>query len=294
MLYFNSKALFATTLICGSVLGLKACQNASVQSEGFDTLPPLSHAITCLPDSGALTVAHRGTSKDTALPENSLTGLKSLIKNDVLFSEVDVAGLKDGTHVLFHDGVLDDKSMGSGPIAAQTWNALEGLLLKDTKGNVTSDTIPKLIDYLNMAKDEIYLEIDFKSSAKYDTVIKHIRDADMSDQVILIAYSKGQAETLRRKAPDMYISVSNKDLADFQRQSPSAPWAVWLGSNSEAGRSVDKNVLRIARASTDRATQVAKDTDILVSDYALTLDPVIGLGAKEKAGFYACLSKSPH
>ena len=143
-------------------------------------LPSLTTQFECLPKETAIISAHRGTARGSGFAENGLRGLSALIKRGYLMSEIDVARLKDGTYILFHDGVWEDKSTGRGAVAASTWEQAEKYLLKDPQGKLTSDTPIKLSNYLAEAKDKIYLEIDFKSSARYQDVIKMIRAHGMS------------------------------------------------------------------------------------------------------------------
>ena len=82
---------------------------------------PLRRHFKCLPDNAALLAAHRGTSRGRGLAENAKLGLEALIKNGTLIAEIDIAKTKDGTHLLFHDGVWDDESTGRGAIASTTW-----------------------------------------------------------------------------------------------------------------------------------------------------------------------------
>ena len=95
-----------------------------------------------------------------------------------------MAQSKDGVHFLYHDGVWEDDSTGRGAVAATNWRDAQKFLLNDTEGKLTAQTLTSLDDYLKIAQDKIYLEIDFKSSADYRDVIAMIRQYKMSDKVI--------------------------------------------------------------------------------------------------------------
>ncbi len=253
-------------------------------------LAPIRKALSCLPESAAIIAAHRGTDERWRdIAENSISGLKALIDHGTLMAEIDVAGLKDGSHITFHDGVWDDISTGRGPIASSQKSDLEKILLKSRDGKLTADRPPLLTDMLAAAKGKIYIEVDFKSSAKYRPVIKAIRDADMADQVLLIAYSSGQAQQLERLAPEMLRS-NPPDAAKKDH-------AVWLGyevaNGSTAARLRDSGHYTIGRIGDPRrqppmrALQSA--ADILVTDQAERYNGIAGLKGGAKAEYQACL-----
>ena len=183
-----SAALLALALIANCKAPVPQ-NNIGAASDEPLTSYPLKQHFKCLPDSAAILAAHRGTSKGKGLAENGKAGLEVLIDKGVMIAEIDVAKTKDGTHFLFHDGVWDDKSTGQGPVASSTWSKAQSYLLEDTEGRLTSETPISFENYLKLAKDKIYLEVDFKSSAKYEDVISLIRKHDMADKVILISVS---------------------------------------------------------------------------------------------------------
>jgi len=99
----------ALSLLSVSALALMACGDSMetttseiVTTHNVNLLDyPLSSVLSCLPDENALVAAHRGTSRSWDIPENSLEGLTRLIDAGTLIAEIDIAGLKDGEHILF-------------------------------------------------------------------------------------------------------------------------------------------------------------------------------------------------
>lgn len=293
-------SILATALLLGTALS--ACKAAPSSqdtiaqttpqiTETATKLPPIRTALDCLPTNAAMIAAHRATDKrwdDVA--ENSLTSLKKLINHGTLMAELDVAGLKDDTLISFHDGVWDEMSTGTGPIAVSTKSDLDNILLKSRAGKLTADRPPLFEDMLNTAKGKLYLEVDFKSSADPADVIKAIRDADMADQVLLIAYTPKQAAQFERLAPDM--------LRSNPVEATKKGHAVWLGygvangGGAEARRLKTQGNYIIGRiGDPNRQPPLARlidAADILVSDYAQKRDAVIG----DRAAFEACLAKS--
>ena len=239
-------------------------------------------AISCLPEGGTLLAAHRGTDRASSHPENSLSGLEALVARGVPMAEIDVARTRDGVHILFHDDWWDEDSDGRGAVADTSWSDAQTFSLRDSRGRITSSKPVRLEDYLAAAKDRIYLEIDFKRSADYKTVIAAIVSADMAEDVVLIAYSGGQARAMRRFTRDMAISVP---LADVETVAP--PVLAWLDD-----RVTDPDIPTVVRLSA-RQSERGRNRDLLrvgeiaVSDNALKEPPYPGV--TDMAAYRSCL-----
>ncbi len=258
---------------------------------------PLRKHLSCLPREAAFVAAHRGTSKKEDLPENAGSSLRALIEKGVLIAEIDVAALKDGTHILFHDGVWEDKTSGKGTVASTRWNEAQKFLLKDTDGDFSGDRLITLDDTLKLAKDRLYLEIDFKSSADYETVINMVRKADMGDQVILISYSKGQARKLAKLAPEMLLSVSAKSKSDIKALKGMgvkiSNMTVWMGSGPFKKEFIsyldELEIPVLAWPKEKDRKRVFGPSSIAVTDYALQKKPIEGLSKSGRTSYKACL-----
>jgi len=269
---------------------------AEISSNSLASYPIKKH-FQCLPESAALLAAHRGTSKQKRLSENSKDGLLALIDHGILIAEIDVAQTKDRVHFLYHDGVWEEDSTGRGVIAATKWSDAQKYLLNDTEGKLTSQTPISLDNYLQIAQDKIYLEIDFKSSSNYRDVIKMIRNYDMSDKVILIAYSNGQAEQLSRLAPEMMISMSVRGKDDIENYKSGGikveNIAAWTGRDGPNKTLSDllktNNIPSLAYPSKDKVESLIKLADLIVTDYALDQEPIIGV--YNKAEYLRCLNE---
>lgn len=135
--------------ICLMLLGCKgpASKGTVVELASPTSTPaslPLRKHLECLPKPAAFVAAHRGTSKKENLPENAKSSLNALINDGILIAEVDVVGLKDGTHVLFHDGVWEEKTTGKGPVASTSWEDAQDFLLLETDGDYSADRLVTL------------------------------------------------------------------------------------------------------------------------------------------------------
>ena len=297
---------FARPISLGLAIILAACSNtetapdektktAAVQTDAkLSVLPPLASYMSCLPQETALMAAHRGTARNSIYPENSMSGLKILLDKGYLVSEVDVAGLKDGVHILYHDGIWDEKSTGKGPIASSTWADAEKILLNDTKGDFSADRPVKFEDYLRTAKGKIYLEIDFKSSAKYEVVLDLIRKYDMQDQVILISYNEGQSKKLATLAPEMMLSIGANEALGQTRYKPNQV-AAWVGYNVDDASLIknlqDKKIPILGRIRKETNPLAADVAALLVTDDVFDHSPIAGLNAENKKELKACLAK---
>lgn len=272
----------ALSLLSVSALALMACGDSMetttseiVTTHNVNLLDyPLSSVLSCLPDENALVAAHRGTSRSWDIPENSLEGLTRLIDAGTLIAEIDIAGLKDGEHILYHDGVWERKSTGQGPVASSTSEDRDKILLKSFAGTLSSERPPLLSDVLKLSKGKIFLEVDFKSSAKTDEVLRQIRQNNMSDQVVLIAYTDERAKELHALAPEMLLSApgegKGKGLAPNKT-------LLWMGRDIGSAVAPTDTAGYIGMIGRDDPAETkAKRAKFLVSDYPNDLPAILG------------------
>jgi len=286
------------TLLSASALTFSACTPPVTDSESTIKTSeaqqplnlinyPLQKVLTCLPEEDALVAAHRGTSRDWDIPENGLESLGRLIKMGTLMAEIDVVGLKSGEQVLFHDGVWDKKSTGTGPVASSTYTDVEKMLLKSFAGTLSAERPPLLSDALKLTKGKMFLEVDFKSSAKTDKVLEMIRANDMADQVVLIAYTQERAEELHALAPEMIISAPGDQKG---RNLTPEKTLLWMGRNVDQAGDPTNTLGYIGLIGRDDDPTVkAGPALFVVSDYPTELPQIIGDGDKSKMS--ACLEK---
>ena len=295
---------FGSLLALSTALLMTACSSAEVETSptskaetaqtAMTALPALKDYIACLPQETALVAAHRGSAYDTQYPENSMSALKALLEKGFLVSEIDVAGLKDGMHILYHDGVWDEKSTGKGPIASTTWEDAQKILLKDTNGDFSADRPVKFEDYILAVKGKMYLEVDFKSSSNYETVIELLRKHDMADQVILISYNEGQTKKLSSLAPEMMLSVGSREALGQTRFGPDQV-AAWVGYRVDDMGLIqalrDKDIPILGRVRKDWGLQAADAADLLVTDNVFDHQPIAGLTDANRGKLESCLAK---
>ena len=303
--------LFGALTSCQQSMGTTKTAKVDENTHQNSYYPSVLELFSCKPNDAAFVAAHRGTHEGSAFPENTLESLQALVAAKVKFAEVDVARIKDGTLILWHDGTWERASTGKGPIAASTWDQAEKLLTKDTNGNLTSIRPSKFSDVLKWAKDKIYLEIDFKSSVDQAKVIEAIRNADMIDQVILISYNPTQALELHALAPEAALSVSIFKPGDIKalavRGIPKTVMTAWTGKGPltqplvQALRQNNIPILAASFFSLDDQLQktgafedyvsFAKNADLVVSDFAFDAQPTLILSNEQETQLNSCLDK---
>jgi len=295
-MFYNRKIL---TLLSASLLALTACADTTSSSdtpvkvsESQQALNLLDYSLekvlTCLPKEEAIVAAHRGTSRAWDIPENSLGALERLLEVGTLIAEIDVIGLKSGEQVLFHDGVWDKKSTGTGPVASSTYADVEKMLLKSFAGTLSAERPPLFSDALKLTKGKMFLEVDFKSSAKTDKVLDIIRAHDMADQVVLIAYTQERAEELYALAPEMIISAPGDEKG---RNLDPQKTLLWMGRNVDKATEPTTTLGYIGLIGRDdNASAKAGPAVFVVSDYPDELPQILGKG--DKSQMRACLDKA--
>ncbi len=310
------KSLLSVVLL-GTLSSCQASNTTASESkvdenaQKFTAFPSVLTLFSCKPDAAAFVAAHRGTHEDSQYPENTLESLKALHDQNIQFAEIDVARLKDGTLILWHDGTWNRNSTGKGPIASTTYDQSQKLLNKTTNGNLTTYRPSKFEDVLRWAKDKIYLEIDFKSSVTPANVIKQIENANMLDQVILISYDTEQAIELHKLAPTAALSVGIRKPGDIKAlevagisKSVMTAWT-GRGGNKQTIETLRANNIPILAGSffdlDDKLQQsqvfdyyidFAENTDLVVSDYAFDTQPALTFTAAQQASFNECLANS--
>nr|WP_281494639.1 glycerophosphodiester phosphodiesterase family protein [Qipengyuania sp. S6317L1] len=210
------KHLGAAALAIVATVSVSAQEPAGPYKIG--TEGDLSARLDCLEEAGATIIsAHRG-GPSPGLPENAIPTMDAVLHALPAMMEIDVAASPDGVHYLMHDRTLDRTTTGTGAVTDVPWKEVAQLRLVDEAGWVTPYRVPTLAGTLAWAKGKTVLQVDFKRTANFETVIAEIRKAGMEQGVILIAYTKAQALKLYELAPDMLISYSVNapgDLAEI-------------------------------------------------------------------------------
>ncbi|PHS35866.1 MAG: hypothetical protein COA91_12860 [Robiginitomaculum sp.] len=288
-------------------------RNITSNNVDITPIPSILALFACKPSDAAFVAAHRSTHKGSKFPENAIEGLQALYDNSVPFAVINVARLKDGTQIVFHDDTWDRGSTGTGPITATDWAASQLLFLKDTNGEITSYHPSAFADVLAFAKDKLYLEIDFNASVDEAKVIDSIRTASMLGQVILISYNSEQALRLHKLAPKAALSVGiNKpsDLKIYEQLGiPENVLTAWTGAGpitdelAETLRTRKIPILAGSFFGFDDILQTSGDLtpyidyavypDLIVTDYAFDVQPVLEIAGDANTKMENCLNERP-
>lgn len=162
-----------------------------------------------------LVAAHRAM--HPKYPENSLAAVQGNIGLGVDILEIDVRESKDGRLVLMHDETIDRTTNGTGKISGLDFSTLKGFNLIHNE-NITLERIPTFEALLEIAKDKIMIDVDFKEDdltaiKKAYTLIKKHR---MEEQILFYIYDNYQLIPLLRKLnPKIKImprAYSRKDV----------------------------------------------------------------------------------
>lgn len=98
-------------------------------------------------------------------PENSISALQHALQFGCDIIETDVHLTKDGQVIIMHDHSVNRTTNGTGKIADLTLKEIKGLNLRNNWGASTSEKVPTLEEYANIAKGRTMLYLD---KAGYD------------------------------------------------------------------------------------------------------------------------------
>ena len=170
---------------------------------GFSNLTSGAGGSTPMPVYPVPVVAHRGSSFDA--PENTLAAAKLSIEMNADGSECDVYRTADGVIVLLHDDNLKrttglDKKVTEcdyetiSKLDAGSWKALK----------FVSEKVPTLKEYLELFKGtNTRPVIEIKMEGIEKPVIDVVKEADMMDRVIVIAFSENVVKKVRELEPSI-------------------------------------------------------------------------------------------
>ncbi|MBM9465902.1 glycerophosphodiester phosphodiesterase [Nakamurella leprariae] len=139
--------------------------------------------------------AHRGWHLgDEIGVENTMAAFRAAVTRGYGYLETDVRCTADGELVVFHDPVLDRVTDRTGEIAALSWRDV-------TRARVGGrEPVPRLADVLAEFPD-IRFNLDAKSDAAVDPLLRVLEQAQAWDRVCLGAFSDQRLARLAAGAP---------------------------------------------------------------------------------------------
>lgn len=162
--------------------------------------------------------AHRGGAYP-GFPENCLETMQ-YVKTYVphVVHEIDIATTRDGALVLMHDPSIDRTTNGSGRMDQLTLQELQRYRLRDLNGVETAFTIPDLLTVLSWAvSSNTPLMLDVKRGTRYEDVLSAIRTANADSLCTIITYDVKAAQRVHHLHPDIRISVTIRNVAEWKR-----------------------------------------------------------------------------
>jgi glycerophosphoryl diester phosphodiesterase len=165
-------------------------------------------ALLCMSQSATAieVVAHRG-SRDEA-PENTFAAARRCIELGVDYLDTDVQMSKDGVFYVFHDLSLPRTTNGTGMLMSKTSAELDQLDAGIKFGpQFAGERIPRLEDYLKLAKGKAKIYIDFKNG-DLPKLVALIKELGFEKDVFFWFFNPNMALQFRELAPDWPLKVN--------------------------------------------------------------------------------------
>lgn len=190
-------------------------------------------------DGSVIVSGHRG-GRERGYPENSLEGFENVLRQMPAFFEIDPRLTKDSVIVLMHDATLDRTTTAKGKLADYTWAELQSVRLKDSEGNVTACSIPKLEDAIIWSKGKTVVNLD-KKDVPLEMIVALIKKLHAEDHVMLTVHNGKDARFYYDHFPHIMLSAFSRTLKEFEDIAASGvPWEnmiAYVGSTINAENS---------------------------------------------------------
>ena len=160
--------------------------------------------MLCLFVPRPLVIAHRGASAEA--PENSLAAFARALALGADGVELDVRMSRDGIPVVFHDATLARLAGRRQRLGRLTFADLRSV-------RVRREGIPSLAEVLALIRDRALTQIELKTGASVEAVVRVVRQARAVDRVILASFAGDAVRAAQRLAPGiprMLISHRNR------------------------------------------------------------------------------------
>jgi len=159
--------------------------------------------ITIFDTNKILIAAHRGGYEkdfEDKAPENSMANIQNALNQGFELYESDVQRTKDGKFVIMHDKTIDRTTNGTGEVSAMTYDELKKVNLKYINGEISTEKIPLLVDFVAAGKGKMLFKIDFKPSIVYlDDLLAEIKTSGLQGDIILrFKYKKTTAQKVAK------------------------------------------------------------------------------------------------
>jgi len=154
-------------------------------------------------------IAHRGAAG--LAPENTLLAIHEGLMHHADFIEIDIRRAADGEFVLMHDATVDRTTNGSGAGANLPWLDLHRL---DAGSHFsvrhTHELVPSLTEALDLLKNDstpLLIEVKTSDPDAIPTLVQLIRQAGMSQRVLIASFDHAWVADFHQHAPDIPVGL---------------------------------------------------------------------------------------
>lgn len=161
--------------------------------------------------------AHRGGGDLKGYPENCLESFAYLAKRLPVIIECDIDLTRDSVLVMMHDATLERTTTGTGKLIDRTYAEIGQYRLEDNGGNLTPYKIPTLEEVLRWGKNRVAFTLDVKRNVSFAKVVDMVRKTGAGDYAAVITYNAPDAALVHRLDPDLMISVTIRNRAEYDR-----------------------------------------------------------------------------
>lgn len=159
-------------------------------------------------------MAHRSHTQDNRIPENSVSAVAAAIADGADVIETDTHRTADGFIVISHDESIDKHTDGKGKITSMTLNSIRSYHLTDRDGNVTSELMPTLEEFLMAARGKVYVNLDYSPrSASTEEVLKVVKKLGMVQQVFMFCKNATFVNQVFSSDPEANAYVASEDYS---------------------------------------------------------------------------------
>ena len=128
-------------------------------------------------------VAHRGNSWDH--PENSRASILSAIKMGADVIEFDISLTLDGFAIVLHGPTLQKTTTGRGKAGALQWTEVREMVLVDSEGRETQETVPSVEGILREFGSDSFWNLDIKDAGSLPDLVPLIDELELSNRIVL-------------------------------------------------------------------------------------------------------------
>ncbi|MBO0929575.1 glycerophosphodiester phosphodiesterase family protein [Fibrella aquatilis] len=165
---------------------------------------------------------HRGGGDLKGYPENCLESFAYLAgqigrPGAPAVIECDIDLTRDSVLVMMHDATLERTTTGTGKLIDHTYAEVQQLKLEDNMGNPTAFRVPTLNQILTWGRTHVLFTLDVKRNVSFASVINQVRQTKTESNVAIITYNAPDAALVHKLAPDLMISVTIRNQAEYDR-----------------------------------------------------------------------------